>query len=93
MKIQIDKKLEVIDFISPQWLGDYWLPLDMFKIKNDGTCEGLSHISVKNWCSNWVLIRVAELLTEHYGVDYSEIAQTTILNRDRKIDYIKSLLQ
>lgn len=88
---KINLKADTIDFYNRNWLGDYWLPLQMFKIENDW-CEGINNLSEKNWVSNQMLYSIGKDLKKLYAVEYETIITNIIKSRDEKIKFINDLL-
>lgn len=89
---KINLKDQTIDFYNPNWLGDYYLPLEMFKIK-ENFCEGINHLSQKNWANKTMLFNIGKDLSKIYGCNYENVINDILNKRDYDIEFISNILK
>jgi hypothetical protein len=89
---KINLKDKTIDFYNQQWLGEYYLPLEMFKIKNN-SCEGFRHLNEKNWISNNILYSIGKDLSKIFNCDYDSIITKIINEQNLQLEFISQIFK
>lgn len=89
---KINLKDKTIDFYNQKWIGDYYLPIEMFEIK-DNFCEGIEHLIQKNWVTNDMLYSIGKDLSIIYNCDYEKLITEIINYNTGELEYLSKILK